>query len=202
MRLNEDVRLTGEHCLLVPYVAAMVPTYHGWMQDPQLLELTGSEPLSLEEEYKMQASWQLDADKLTFIVLDPTLPADTLLGDACEGGGMVGDVNVFFPTARPSDSAPDYTEGEVEVMIAVPEARRRGLAREALSLIMAFCVRELSTERFVAKIKEHNAPSVALFEKLGFSLLRRQAIFQELVYAREMDDRGEGSPEKAAPEGG
>lgn len=37
------------------------------MQDAELRAATASEPLSLDEEYAMQASWRSDADKLTFI---------------------------------------------------------------------------------------------------------------------------------------
>ena len=38
------------------------------MKDPALLEATGSEPLTYEEEVEMQQEWHLDENKCTFIV--------------------------------------------------------------------------------------------------------------------------------------
>jgi len=40
------------------------------MQDPEILFLTGSEPLTLEEEKENQASWLLDPSKFTFIIIN------------------------------------------------------------------------------------------------------------------------------------
>lgn len=50
----------GNKVILVPYRKAHVAKYHQWMANPFLQEMTASEPLSLEEEYEMQASWKED----------------------------------------------------------------------------------------------------------------------------------------------
>ena len=95
---------------LVPYLPCHVPCYNRWMKDPGLLELTGSEPLTIEEEEAMCDAWRRDDTKRTFIILD------TRAGDAMDPGDggdcgevvydtdwvnrrldlMVGDVNLFL----------------------------------------------------------------------------------------------------------
>lgn len=79
---------------------------------------------------------------------------------------MAGDVNVFFNGSADDDDvgaeSGRYAVGEVEVMIAERGSRRKGLAREALTMMMDYCSRELSTSRFVAKIKDHNGASCAV----------------------------------------
>jgi len=111
MKLNYDTVLVGERCLLVPYRPEHVERYHSWMQDPDLLEATGSEPLSLREEYEMQASWRDDDAKCTFIVLARHLLQESVEAEVKKGdddsilannfiqrslGAMVGDVNLFL----------------------------------------------------------------------------------------------------------
>lgn len=76
---NRHVALRGKRLLLVPYLEEHVPRYHRWMCDPELLDATCSEPLSLEEEYSNQVSWLNASDKLTFIIL---APLSCLLSDA------------------------------------------------------------------------------------------------------------------------
>eukprot|EP00198_Chlamydomonas_reinhardtii_P002484 XP_001691820.1 predicted protein [Chlamydomonas reinhardtii] len=168
MLVNQNTVIVGEKAILVPYRAEHVPRYHEWMQDPHLQETTASEPLTMEEEYEMQRSWAQDEDKLTFIVLDRGFP--DVPGTGSHGGGMAGDVNLFFTL--------DEEEGgrqaaEIEVMVAEQGSRGKGIAKEALRALMAYASRELGVKRFVAKIHEVNAPSRKLFEGLGFEEFKR-----------------------------
>ncbi len=149
MKLNYDICLVGKRVILVPYRKFLrgipsgkaknsfslfcfspptffvgpehVPTYHEWMKDPDLLEATGSEPLSYDDEIDMQKSWKNDETKCTFIVH---------AADACryslekfetvsdiEGScstkfdieenleAMVGDVNLFLSEIDDSDES-------------------------------------------------------------------------------------------------
>ena len=69
------------------------------MQDDELLRLTASERLTLEEERENQASWRDDPKKLTFLILAK---------DACFRGAddrfpvsaLIGDVNAFLNDPR------------------------------------------------------------------------------------------------------
>ena len=70
MRSNYHTVLLGRRVVLVPYRPQHVAQYHRWMADPCLQHMTGSEPLSLEEEVDMQREWADDGDKCTFIVLE------------------------------------------------------------------------------------------------------------------------------------
>ncbi|PWN23617.1 hypothetical protein BCV69DRAFT_309497 [Microstroma glucosiphilum] len=166
MRINEETVLVGERVLLVPYRKEHVEQYNAWMQDPFLQEATASEPLTLQEEYEMQASWWADEDKLTFIVLHldrsaPGLDEETMrnlsteeLMGRCK---MAGDVNVFLssleeeeqeehegqgqstnPSSRGKsiDSTRPQMKGELEIMIAEPSLRRQRLALESLQLVI------------------------------------------------------------------
>ncbi|KAL1191815.1 GCN5-related N-acetyltransferase 9 [Cardamine amara subsp. amara] len=169
------VSLEGKRVVLVPYMAEHVPKYHQWMQDTSLLEATGSEPLSLEQEYEMQLSWTQDPNKRTFIVLDK----DFIKGDLAHGEShveaMTGDVNIYM------NDVDDPKVAEVEIMIAEPKSRGKGLGKESVLIMMAYGIKNLEIHKFTAKIGDSNTASLSLFRKLGFEESSYSSIFKEVT---------------------
>jgi RimJ/RimL family protein N-acetyltransferase len=205
MLLNAETVLIGKHCCLVPYRHEHVLQYHAWMQDSALLEATGSEPLSLEEEYEMQQTWLSDETKCTYIVLD----ASQIIGDRDADfvqrnvQAMVGDVNLFFSDFDDHDDDDDhdgnnltssalFRQAEIDIMIAEPDARRKGIGREACCLMMWYAATHIPNIcRFFCKINQDNSSSLALFQtKLGF----RQCDYAECFRQVELELKTE-SPE-------
>ena len=195
MKENYTTALTSSsgRVILVPYRRHHVLKYHKWMCDPEMLEATASEPLSIEEEYAMQKTWRDDVKKVTFIVeIGDSLykEIETKERDGSKGARaveaevdeeeemkrMVGDVNLFL------HDRDDPTNAEIEVMIAEKNYLRRGLAYEALVMLMLYGVKDLGITRYFAKIHETNSASIALFQKLGYSQCNYVPAFQEYEY--------------------
>ncbi|KAJ3061291.1 hypothetical protein HDU98_002792 [Podochytrium sp. JEL0797] len=181
MRVNSNHIIRGSTVTLVPYLPHHVPTYHKWMLDPFLLEMTASEPLSLAEEHEMQLSWARDETKLTFIILSTQMDGkanDSPELEAERLGGMVGDVNLYFNDFEDAMGMP-----EIECMIAEPGMRRKGAGEEALRLIMNYSVQKIpSIHTFVAKIGLKNLASRSLFtQKLGFKEIKIVEAFEEVT---------------------
>ena len=77
---------------------------------------------------------------------------------------MAGDVNVFFRddigreafsrsrVTRVWRAVPCADGAEIEVMVAEEASRRKGIAREAVELMMQYVIESYPVTRFVAKI--------------------------------------------------
>eukprot|EP00924_Labyrinthula_sp_SR-Ha-C_P001126 augustus_masked-scaffold_7-processed-gene-14.52-mRNA-1 protein AED:0.35 eAED:0.35 QI:0/-1/0/1/-1/1/1/0/172 len=170
MKVKQEI--VGEKCVLVPYERHHVEQYHNWMKNPNILELTASEPLSLQEEYDMRDSWENDREKLTFIVLEVNKRK------------MVGDVNMFFHDYLIENDI-EYGVGEVEVMIAEKTARRKGIAIEAVTLILKYAKETLGTRKVVAKVGAGNVPSLNLFrDRLDFDTDGKPNVFNEVALTK------------------
>ncbi|KAM3305889.1 N-acetyltransferase 9-like protein isoform X1 [Capsicum chacoense] len=180
------VSVEGEKVILVPYMKEHVPKYHEWMQDPLLLQATASEPLTLQQEYDMQLSWTQDPLKQTFIVLDREL----IVGNFIHGethvevllAAMVGDVNIYM------NDLDDPQMAEVEIMIAEPKSRGKGLGKESVLMMMTFAVDNFKIHTFRAKIGELNQSSLSLFQKLGFEETSYSEIFNEMTLELPMTE--------------
>lgn len=179
---KEEVSLEGQRVVLVPYTPHHVPTYHAWMQDPALLEATGSEPLTLDEEYSMQHSWTLDPLKCTFIVLDKERIVGEFLHGDPHAEAMVGDVNLYM------NDMDDRTTAEIEIMIAEPQCRGKGLGKESVQLMMVYAIEHLNIERFRAKIGDSNHTSLNLFRGLGFRDAGHSIVFKQVTLDLKVDE--------------
>jgi RimJ/RimL family protein N-acetyltransferase len=159
----------------------------------------------LEEEYAMQASWREDKDKLTFIInTAPPPEGGGMLSRVFPGqhdvpGRMVGDVNLFLYPAEQKKKV----VGELEIMIASPSARGRGLAKEALRYFLRYISTRLpdilseygdrvtSLQYLRVKIDKDNTKSIKLFEGLGFSRVSEEANYFGEVEMR-LEEGGNG----------
>lgn len=168
MRLNENTCIVGKSVILVPYKEQHVPKYHNWMKSEELQRQTGSEPLTLQEEYEMQKSWHQDDDKCTFIVLDKL----KYESDANEIDAMIGDTNFFF-------SGDTHDQAEAEIMIAEEWARGNKRGWEAILLMLRYGVEELHIKTYEVKIKLDNSVSIKMFTKIGFTEVSRSDVFSE-----------------------
>ena len=109
-------------------------------------------------------------------------------GEAAGVGGEAGGFKTGAAEETTPPLPPSAAVVEVMVMIAEPAARRRGLASEAVSLMMEWGRQRLGARVFVAKISDTNAPSLALFARLGFREARRVAAFGEVHLMRVVGD--------------
>jgi RimJ/RimL family protein N-acetyltransferase len=117
---------------------------------------------------------------------------------------MAGDVNLFFHDCENRGSA------EINVMIAETDSRRyvargvadvcwsantftphkrKGLAKEALSIMMYYAVKHLKATQFVAKISDKNSASLNLFRShFQFREEGHSDFFEETTLLQEVDE--------------
>ncbi|OTF70076.1 N-acetyltransferase 9-like protein [Euroglyphus maynei] len=186
-------QIWSDRLMLVPYRSHHVPRYNEWMQDPHLQYLTGSEPLTLEDEYKMLESWNNDPEKCTFIILDRKHYESEMMESAlkdqneCEVQSMIGDVNLFICHDHDVDNNDNEPVAEIEIMIAEQRARRKGYGREATMLMLKFGHEILGIRKFRAKIKTSNIHSQRMFSEIfGFVEYSRSTVFDEITYVCDL----------------
>ncbi|KAH6893081.1 GNAT domain-containing protein [Thelonectria olida] len=209
MKINKTTAISTSKALLVPYEAHHVRQYHAWMQDPDIQEATASEPMTLDEEYENQQSWRTSSDKLTFIICAPGTTGTITAKVADADDKMRGDINFFlYPHDGDSDdeaaAAADtqgWCTGEVDVMIASTAHRGLGLGQAAVCALLVYLRKHMdemlaeyadgkpaALKGLMVKIKENNAGSRALFQKLGFVQKGEVNYFGEVVLVMGWDE--------------
>lgn len=177
---NDAIAYAGQKVLLATYEERFVPTYHRWMEDEELRERTGSERLTLEAEYETRIDWRAHRRQGTFIILDRAGFLEsggdevslfccvfTLFGQL---SALLGDTNFV--------QYPDYVE--IMVMVAEKRARRRGIGKESVLLMLNHIAQLLDDRRLLANISSNNVESLALFQKLGFEIVEQNEVFKEV----------------------
>lgn len=71
-------------------------------------------------------------------------------------------------------------DAECEIMIADVDDRRKGFAREALRLFLSYASSIVKPHRLIARIGKDNAPSIKLFESLGFRVVKIVEVFNQV----------------------
>lgn len=139
---------------------------------------------------------------MTFIVLQrkPDIEIDSLAAHLTRN--MIGDVNLFLSDMEDdadeeggASTQAQSKQGELEIMIAETSARRKGLATQALELMIAYASRpplNLGPAQLLARIGMANEASISMFEKLGFAIVRRVEVFREVEMRVEDARRFEG----------
>jgi RimJ/RimL family protein N-acetyltransferase len=179
------------------------------MQDTALLEATGSEPLTYDEEVEMQQSWLSDEKKCTFIV-HAIEECHYTLGDSKKTSetesisenkfaveknldAMIGDVNLFLSEIESEigevnikaaseglGSSKQLMQAEVDIMIARKDYRGKGLGRAATCAMLLYGATQLGIRRFFCKINEDNTDSIRMFKAIGFEECNYAACFKQV----------------------
>ena len=123
---------------------------------------------------RYQKEWYDTKNKYIFIILDRSLD------DA-----MAGDINLFIQNE-------EEQMGELNIMIAEEQSRRKGIATETIELILDFAKRHFELKHFIAKIQHDNASSIKLFKKVGFVETDYVETFKEFTFTLTFEDEDNG----------
>lgn len=106
---------------------------------------------------------------------------------------LIGDTNLFLSADDVTDEATNTNLecdqqliGEAEIMIAEPTARKKGMGKESMLLMLKYGI-SLGLKKFIVKIGYDNIKSQTMFKKFQFNETSRTDIFREVTYERFID---------------
>ncbi|KAI6177328.1 N-acetyltransferase 9 [Aphelenchoides bicaudatus] len=152
---NDKVAYANNKVTLITYEERHVKTYHGWMLDEETRRLTCSELMTLDEEYDTRKQWAKHEYSGTFLIMD----SDKFVSsNGSELDALVGDTNFV-----------QYVEYvELLIMIGDKECRQKGLATDAVRLMISHISNFLNNRVIQASVCHDNIACIKLLEKLGF----------------------------------
>ncbi|ORX77376.1 hypothetical protein BCR32DRAFT_295662 [Anaeromyces robustus] len=178
---NNNTIIKGNRICLIPYKKKHVEMYHKWLQSEEMLELTASEPLSIEEEYNMQKKWETENDKSIFLIMAKDFNKNI---DDVAKGGIIGDINLFY---QADDEDGDVAE--IDIMIAEKECQRKGYGLEAVALMLKYGIIYHKVNVFKSIISIDNIPSKSLFKnKFDFKTHSISEVFKEETLLKKVDE--------------
>ncbi|OMJ70747.1 hypothetical protein SteCoe_31196 [Stentor coeruleus] len=169
--MNRKVKLLNIELgkvILVPFENSMAEKYYEWMQNPDLLEATSTDQMTLEEVRNIFFMYQTDPNKYAYMICDRNL-----FSSENPSLSMIGDVNLFVN---------ESLEGELNIMIANENYRKQGIASEVIRCMISLCSGAFFLSKLIAKISESNQASQRLFKKLGFSEYCHDTDFHQVHY--------------------
>lgn len=85
----------------------------------------------------------------------------------------------------------DYVDKKAEygrLMIGDPEARRKGIAKEATKLILRYCLNELGIEKVKLEVLPSNEPAIGIYRGCGFEEISEVEGRKEMLLLRKGRD--------------
>lgn len=141
-----------------------IPAVHGWRNDPDCFRYQRWEDTS----YPATEAYVRAFGNSRFLSKE-----EEQHYAVCSGDGIVGDLSYF------------YTEEDRCVTLGItiaPRHQRKGYAREVLEAVVATVRETYPALDIVALIEPGNAPSISLFESLGFERECYAEKIQSCVY--------------------
>ncbi|KAI4807279.1 hypothetical protein KUCAC02_027101 [Chaenocephalus aceratus] len=95
----------------------------------------------------------------------------------------------MMTSARSSSwTSSDPSLAELEVMVAEPSHRGKGIGKEVTRMMMSYGVTKLGVKQFEVKIGLDNQVSIAMFKKLHFQEVSVSKVFKEMTLEIRVDD--------------
>ena len=128
--------------------------------------------------------------------------------DKVEDDEFEAELEIMIAGMRLSRNFPRHTRQFFPLDLPEPAYRRKGLAYEALQLMISYATSPPShsssatyppqlpipRSSLVARITDTNMPSIKLFERVGLKIVKRVAVFQEVEMRWDQGGVGSNSP--------